>query len=256
MRDQLLDFELALDAATSDEVNAHEWGRAFLTPSLPQVWDASWVLIERPGLAAAEVEAIAEEALADFAHRTVAFYGDDDGRRAATEVEVLTGWTVERTLYMTWTGEMTPVATPQAHEVLESPLAACEDLRRELIRAELPSGDAAAGETAEQLLELDHRYGASGGDRWFFAPAGRPASTCRLLTQSEIAQVEDVGTLAAARERGLARAVVEAAIAAARGGGAKTIFLTADADDWPQLMYARLGFEPVGEITVLRRKPS
>ena len=37
--------------------------------------------------------------------------------------------------------------------------------------------------------------------------------------------------------------------------GDTTIFLTAEAADWPQLFYARLGFETVGEITILRRRP-
>ncbi|HEX6665143.1 MAG TPA: GNAT family N-acetyltransferase [Solirubrobacterales bacterium] len=253
-RDQVLDFELELDLAVSDEVTAHEWGRAFLSPSLPLVWDASWVLIERPGLSAAEVGAIADEVLAGFAHRTAAFYGEEDGARAAAEIDALPGWTVERTLYMVLSAEGAETTALPRAEAVERPLAACADLRRALILGELPA--AGAAETAEQLLELDRRYGLAGGDRWLVSPPESPASVCRLFARGEVAQVEDVGTLAAARERGLARAVVETAIAAARADGAGTIFLTADADDWPQLMYARLGFEPVGEIVVLRRKPS
>ncbi|HVQ60053.1 MAG TPA: GNAT family N-acetyltransferase [Solirubrobacterales bacterium] len=254
MRNELLGFELELDALTCDETVAHDWGRAFLTPSLPLVWDASWALIERPGLSAAQVGAIADEALTGFAHRTVAFYGEEDGTRAAAEIEALPGWAVERTLYMELGADGAEATGAPRAETVECPLDACADLRRALILGELP--DPGAAETAEQLLELDRRYGLAGGDRWFVSPPSDPASACRLFARGEIAQVEDVGTLAAARERGLARAVVEAAIAAARAGGAETIFLTADADDWPQLMYARLGFEPVGEIVVLRRKPS
>jgi len=257
-RDRVLDFELELDALVSEEVATHEWGRAFLSPSLPLVWDASWVLIEWPGVTAAEAGAIADEALAGFGHRTVAFYGEGDGARAAAEIEALPGWTVERTLYMVLAAETAAAAASAQRPpaVIERPLAACADLRRELILGEFPPATADAEETAEQLLELDRRYGPGGGDRWFLSPPKSPASACRLFARGEIAQVEDVGTLAAARERGLARAVVEAAVAAARAGGAETIFLTADAADWPQLMYARLGFEPAGELTVLRRKPS
>ena len=57
------------------------------------------------------------------------------------------------------------------------------------------------------------------------------------------------------RERGHAKAIVLAAVAAAQAAGDATIFLTADAADWPQLMYAKLGFEEVGDLTILRRRP-
>jgi mycothiol synthase len=58
--------------------------------------------------------------------------------------------------------------------------------------------------------------------------------------------IDEVGTLMTARGRGLARAVVSAAIDAAIGEGCDPIFVPADADDWPQLLYAKLGFEPLG----------
>jgi hypothetical protein len=48
---------------------------------------------------------------------------------------------------------------------------------------------------------------------------------------------------------------VTAAIAAAQAAGDRAVFLTADAADWPQLLYARMGFETVGDLTVLRRRP-
>jgi len=57
------------------------------------------------------------------------------------------------------------------------------------------------------------------------------------------------------RARGYARAIVLSTIAAAQAAGDTTIFLTAEAADWPQLFYARLGFETVGDLTVLRRRP-
>jgi ribosomal protein S18 acetylase RimI-like enzyme len=68
-----------------------------------------------------------------------------------------------------------------------------------------------------------------------------------------VAEVCDVGTHPSHRGRGLARAVVTAAVAAARGDGADLIVVTADADDWPRQLYARLGFEPVGLIERFRR---
>ena len=61
-----------------------------------------------------------------------------------------------------------------------------------------------------------------------------------------IAMVEQVATLPVARERGLAKAVVSAAVPAGGEWGADLITVPADADDWPQLLYSRIGFAPVG----------
>ena len=63
----------------------------------------------------------------------------------------------------------------------------------------------------------------------------------------------DVGTLPAHRRRGLARAVIVAAARAARAGRPELVMVTADADDWPRELYARLGFEPLGLIERFRR---
>jgi GNAT superfamily N-acetyltransferase len=66
--------------------------------------------------------------------------------------------------------------------------------------------------------------------------------------------VEEVGTLPEYRERGLATAVVSAAIRAAGEWGADVIVVPADADDWPQLLYAKLGFVPIGKQVSLTRR--
>ena len=140
----------------------------------------------------------------------------------------------------------------------EVPLAEIEGLRRALIAEETaPTGVAgAARRRSTSCFEIDRRYGAAGGDRWFIAPAaGEPLSCCRLLSDGRIGQVEDVGTRADSRERGYAKAIVLAAVAAAQADGNAPIFLTAEAADWPQLMYAKLGFETVGDLTILRRRP-
>lgn len=257
-RDELLAFELSLDERVCDEVRPAPWGRLFLTPSLPLIRDANWVALERPGMAPEEVVAIADEALggAGCGHRTVGVLGEADGRRLAAELEAepgrWPGWEVERNRYMAWRG-----AEEAAFDAREARLAQIEELRRAItVEEAIPHDIPQPAETASQLFELDRRYGLAGGDRWFAAPgAGEPLSCCRLLRGGGIAQIEDVGTLARARDRGHAKAVVRAAIAAARAEGAETIFLTADAADWPQLLYGRLGFETVGEITVLRRRP-
>jgi ribosomal protein S18 acetylase RimI-like enzyme len=103
---------------------------------------------------------------------------------------------------------------------------------------------------------MGRRTSAAGGDRWFVAPPERPASACCLLSGDGIGQVEDVGTLSSARGQGLAQAVIKAALAASRKAGHEHTFIVADADDWPRLLYEKLGFETCGVIHVLRRGPT
>jgi len=259
-RDELLAFELALDEQVCDEVRQESWGRLFLTPSAPLIWDANWVAIEEVGLGVDRVVAIADAELggAGFDHRTVCALDQADGRRLGEELEAeparWPGWEVERTRYMVWRGEAAAAPAQPAREV---PLAEIEALRRRLIAEEaVPTGVPEPQATVDQLFAIDQRYGAAGGDRWFTAPAaGEPRSCCRLLSDGRIGQVEDVGTRTDSRERGYAKAIVQAAVAAAQADRNAPIFLTAEAADWPQLMYAKLGFETVGDLTILRRRP-
>jgi hypothetical protein len=263
-RDELLAFELWLDEKTSDEVHQESWGRLFLTPSAPLIWDANWVAIEEVGLSVAQLVAIGDDALGGegFGHRTICLLDQADGRRVGEEVEAEAAnwprWEVERTRYMVWRGgDLDPALAAGNAEVgvREVPLAEIEGLRRQLIaESSVPAGVPEREATIDQLFELNRRYGKAGGDRWFTAPADAPLSCCCLLSDGRIGQVEEVGTREDARERGYAKAIVVAAVAAAQADGDGPIFLTAEAADWPQLMYANLGFETVGDLTVLRRR--
>jgi GNAT superfamily N-acetyltransferase len=256
-RDALLAFELALDEDVCDEVHRESWGRLFLTPSAPLVWDSNWVGIEQVGLSVDQVVAIADDALGGegFGHRTICMLDEADGKRIGAELEAeperWPRWELERTLYMLYRGGR---ARPGAAR--EVRMAEVEDLRRALITELTPRTIDDFDATVDQLLDLNLRYARAAGDRWFVAPAdGEPASACCLLRRGGIAQVEDVATLEAARERGHAKAIVLSAVAAAQAAGDVTIFLTAEAADWPQVFYARLGFEIVGDLTTLRRRP-
>lgn len=200
----------------------------------------------------AEVVAAADEALAGYGHRAIAIRDEAEGESLAAEIKPIPGWEAEKNLYMLLGEEGAKAAGPAR----ETPLSGCEDLRRELIRGEFPAEMAALEETADQLLEMGRRSSAAGGDRWFVAPPGEPAAACCLLSAGEIGQVEDVGTLSAARGQGLAQTVIKAAIAASREAGHRHTFIVADADDWPRLLYEKLGFETCGVLHILRKPPT
>jgi ribosomal protein S18 acetylase RimI-like enzyme len=64
-----------------------------------------------------------------------------------------------------------------------------------------------------------------------------------------VGEIVGVGTLPAARPRGLARAVTAALVADARSRGAATVFLSAGDDDVARV-YARLGFRRVATALI------
>jgi ribosomal protein S18 acetylase RimI-like enzyme len=68
-----------------------------------------------------------------------------------------------------------------------------------------------------------------------------------------VSEIVGVGTLPAARRRGLALAVTAALVADARSRGAETVFLSAGDDDVARI-YARLGFRKIG--TALTAEPA
>ncbi|MEU8382800.1 GNAT family N-acetyltransferase [Streptosporangium sp. NPDC048865] len=65
----------------------------------------------------------------------------------------------------------------------------------------------------------------------------------------EVSEIVGVGTLPAARRRGLALAVTAALIADARSRGVKTVFLSAGDEDVARI-YARLGFRRAGTALI------
>jgi predicted GNAT family acetyltransferase len=67
--------------------------------------------------------------------------------------------------------------------------------------------------------------------------------------------VDEVGTLERRRGRGYATAAVLAAVETALAEGCDPIFLLTDAADWPQQLYARLGFSPIGLLYEFLKLP-
>jgi GNAT superfamily N-acetyltransferase len=83
---------------------------------------------------------------------------------------------------------------------------------------------------------------------------GSVAAHADLYLRDGVAQVEEVLTRSEARGRGLASALVLDAVQRARNWGAELVFLIADAEDWPQELYRKLGFVDLGRTVSLRRQ--
>jgi predicted GNAT family acetyltransferase len=83
--------------------------------------------------------------------------------------------------------------------------------------------------------------------------AGELVAMTKLYSDGVTAQVEDVYTVPAWRNRGCARRLIMRAVALAGEAGHELVFIEADDNGWPKQLYARMGFDPVGQIGVFHR---
>lgn len=242
-----LDFLHEVDVRSAERVVPVEGGVAVLHGKVPALWDANHLVALQPGVHAARGWARAAEEVrleAGLAHRMVVVPDEAEGRRLARGFARL-GWDLERHLVMVLRRPADGAAARA--DVRALPFAELEQARTAFLRSE-PWG---REEVVRQVLRRDRQLSAAVQDHGFAAfEDGRAVAFCRLLSNGEVGQVEDVATLPAHRGRGLARAVVSAAVQASRAAGHRLTFLTADADDWPQALYRRLGFD---DLTVVHR---
>lgn len=233
-------------------------GCVVLTSELPVVRHLNEVVLDAPlddSLDAAGFVALADRWLDGLPHRFVRVDDETGARRLEADL-IRAGWQRSRTVMMTRGPDSPPPAdsrarqiTPAEHEALILANFSCHDY-----------GVDASPELPRLLVDAELRMLAGTPSLAFGAGEhGGLQSMCELYLASDVdgvrmAMVETVGTLPAYRERGLAKAVVSAAIIAARNWAAELITVPADADDWPQIIYAGLGFETVGtQIGFTRR---
>jgi predicted GNAT family acetyltransferase len=108
----------------------------------------------------------------------------------------------------------------------------------------------------EEHVEACRRQARSSGERHFGIAGsdGELVSMTNLRSDGTIAQVENVYTAPAARGRGHARTLVAHVTGLAASAGHELVFITADDDDWPKELYARLGFTPIGRGWLFHRR--
>jgi GNAT superfamily N-acetyltransferase len=201
------------------------------------------------------IVALADRWQGDLEHRHVVF---DDERAGEALALALPEWERTRMCFMMFAQDPAAVAPdPRARPISEDEMAA---LQLEGLRELAPEVDARSGLVA-RLAATQRALRDATPARSFGAaePGEPPSANCTLFLDEDVngrrvATVEEVGTLERRRGRGLGRAVVLAAVAEAARWGADLIIVPADADDWPQLMYARMGFATVGRQVALTRR--
>jgi GNAT superfamily N-acetyltransferase len=231
---------------TADAVRPIEAGIVLSTPSLPAVWAVNQLRVAE-ALTFDELVDLAENELAGLDHRHIAVEhqaagpGLEDAFRAA-------GWKVERDLVMTHSA----AADREAETSIV--VDAGEDEVLEMMRRWYETDEPAPGET-EQLVAFGRREARALGDRMLGVRSGdgRLVAISKLRSDGFTAQVEDVYAAPEARGRGFASALVSRAVALARDAGHDQIFIVADDNDWPKLLYERLGFRGVGNLWQFHR---
>jgi ribosomal protein S18 acetylase RimI-like enzyme len=229
------------DAGASTLVQRFAFGTAYFNDRLPMVWDRNFLLVESGSepAEAAPLEAAAElqQGGAGLRHRKIVFEREETAARLAPALRA-SGWEARRLLVNVHRG-----APPVGGEASEVDRATLEPAAAELIRAEPYGSEAVA---MRQLLKADEALAVAVDQRCFAKLVdGKVVSYCRLYSNGDVAQVEDVATLPRSRAQGFARAVVSRAVAEAARSSELTFIVVVDGR-WVARWYARLGFEEVG----------
>lgn len=246
--DRLVATEFGTMKRLAGEIIEFEYGWGSLNADLPLVWDANFVAVDDRRAEAARVAEFAEDLLGSrgLAHRKLYVCHTDRSAGEGLMEDLVAGgrgWERSAETYMLHTAspkKQPPVEGNQVDggEIIEA--------RREL--AAEAAGDHTSDEAVRQLLE--HEEGFSRGlDCVWFAAGDPPDGFCQLLDHGNgTGQIEHVGTMKRSRGRGLASSAITAAVARSKERGDDLTYVVADADDWPQRLYERLGFEAVGTL--------
>jgi ribosomal protein S18 acetylase RimI-like enzyme len=217
---------------------ASRFGLAVFNERLPLRYDSNYLLVDELPEAVSADDLVEEAARLD--RRAVMLRDARTGERLAPRFQAL-GWRIHRGLVMAHRRQ--PERAADTGLVEEVDEAALRPPRRRLLAGEPWATPA----VVEQLLDAKPAIARALTARFFAVRVhGEVVGYVDLYHDGRTAQIEDLATLEEHRGRGYASALVLRALQEARGAGCDLVFLVADADDWPKLLYRRLGFDELG----------
>jgi len=245
----------ALDERSAERLEPTPYGPVLVHERLTRVHDLNFLRAEEPGEASAEQ--LAAEAdrvqgtVPELEHRRVNLRSEEVARRLEPDFVGL-GWEPQWFVLMAY--GRPPDRTPDA-PVREVDEPALRPLWTTGIR-NAPFGK--DERVVEQLIEHRRLVAQAIPTRFFAAEVdGELVAHAELYSYDGVGQIENVVTLPEFRRRGLARAIVQRAVQESTAAGNDLAFLVADAFDWPQKLYEKLGFETVGRYArFLKRLPT
>jgi ribosomal protein S18 acetylase RimI-like enzyme len=225
-----------------------EHGTIVRAARLPDYWDFNLVRVEEdPGNDTQALVAVADEALADAAHRRIEIEPIAVGERLRDDFGAM-GWRTMRLLWMLHDG--TP-REPSGLSVAEADYDTVHELREAWHHEDFPDQDPSAYLAQARGLAL------SRGARVLAAKRdGGPVGFAQLEGDVTGAVVAQVYVRPEARGEGLGTALTTAAIAAAHAADPdRDLWIAADDEDRPKELYKRLGFRPVWTMLEATRVP-
>jgi GNAT superfamily N-acetyltransferase len=208
-------------------------GIAYYNNELPLVWDVNFVRVDH---AAVDLVGAVEELQAEQGHRKVLI---EHPALVETHAPELMGRGFARRDLVALAREPDGRLDPDVHEI---PYERVKPFRFEVHMEQL---DPPREEVADQVGRVHDRTHELTGERWLVIHVdGQPAGHLIVYSRNGLAQIEDVGVLQRYRGLGLARRLIEHALALVAPDH-DTVFICAEAHDWPHAFYRRLGFEHV-----------
>jgi ribosomal protein S18 acetylase RimI-like enzyme len=233
-----------IDERTAEWLEPTPFGPVLVQTRLNLVHDLNFLRAEEPGDATAEEltgEAERVQGAAGIGHRRVNVRSEAQRKRLEPRFVEL-GWKPERFVLMV---QQRGPDRPAEHEVREVDEPALRPLWAKAIRTQPHGKDETL---VQQILEHRRAVGQAITTQLFAAEVdGKLVAHAELYSEDGVGQVENVFTLSDYRGRGLARSLVLRGVAESHAAGNDLTFLVADADDWPQQLYEKLGFETVGQ---------
>jgi GNAT superfamily N-acetyltransferase len=242
-----LAMERALLAAAAQRTEDHPLGLLLFDDARPRVWVHNQLHVTGPAGDIDDLVRVLDEHYGDLAHRRAVVEDSVEGARLADGFRDR-GWQVETHVYMALREPRDRAPDP----ALAAAVSVAEHQAVE--RRTMSDGPSAYDEeTREQLIDARaaRRDGAASSHCIVGYAGDEPAGNTVVYVTGDVAQIEDVTTLAAFRGRGVARAMVS--LACDLAADADLIWLAADDDDWPKELYAKLGFRPIGRAFVFMR---
>jgi ribosomal protein S18 acetylase RimI-like enzyme len=226
-------------------------GLFVVDPEMPDIWDANH--LQRPRAQdSAEVDlllATMDEVFAHCEHRMVL----TDGMTADAVVARLLAdgfQELDATIQMALTGDLAEVAGPPLEFAPVNDEAAWAELYR-LMRADHEEArrrnDMILPESVTRGMIMNLRRKAGPMTFYLAALSGRPvAYGAKVECPNGLGMIEDVFTLPAARNRGIASALIAHLLGRLRTKApARPVFLGAHSRQKAKHLYRRLGFQPV-----------
>jgi GNAT superfamily N-acetyltransferase len=238
----------ALHASVCDVFEPWAHGTVVRATSRPTYWDFNVVRVEEdPAMSVEELAAFADQALAGLAHRRLDFDPVDAAESLRHGFEAK-GWEATRLLWMRHEASMSPGPDVDVEEV---PYDAVHDLRLAWHQEDFPDQDAGDYQAyAPHARDISLRRGA----KVFVVQDDRqPVAFAQLEGDRAAAEITHVYVHPDYRGAGRGTALTRAAVKAA--GDLQDLWITADAEDRPKELYARLGFRPAWMTMEFLRKP-